>query len=370
MKICFIGDAAAIHMQRWVTWFAADHEVIVISTEQDAGLAEYRVVTLPSESPGPTRLLESVLAVRRVIALHRPDILHCHYINEAGWFGAASGFRPLVVTVWGSDLYRAPNEFRLARHLNPLTLRRADWVTCDSNDQASLIRSWGVDPERLSVIGWGVDRREFHPGLDGKPARRELGIPLDAPVVLSPRQWYPNSNIPTVVAAHALLPAQSYLILKRLPGFEPDNGLAVQQAIERSPARERIRVVAELAPDELAPLYAAADVTVSLCTTDGTPASVLEAMALGQPIVARENASLAEWVQPPGGRLVAGGDPRLVADALAEFLSDRSLRDRARSHNVELIARRADREAEFERMAEIYERIHGRAGDRRGSNVG
>jgi glycosyltransferase involved in cell wall biosynthesis len=357
MRLCFIGDAETIHTQRWVEWFAARHEVAIIATGPGEGLAPHRIATLPAESPLRTRLLASVLEVRRVLRRHRPDILHCHFINEAGWLGAASGHRPLVITAWGSDVYRAPAESRLARHLNPWSVRRADWVTCDSHDQASVLRSWGVPAERASVVGWGVDRQEFHPRIDGSSWRAKLGIPSDAKVVMSPRQWYANSNIPSVVAGHELLPEDFYLVLKRSPGFEPDGGRTVQDAIESSRARDRIRVVERLDASELPALYAMGDVAVSLCTTDGTPASVLEAMALGLPVVALENASLSEWVSDPGGRLIPGLDPHQIAQAVQSVVADAGTVARAAEHNVAIVAERADREAEFARMDEIYQRL-------------
>jgi glycosyltransferase involved in cell wall biosynthesis len=357
MRLCFIGDAETIHTQRWVEWFAADHEVSVIATGRGEGLPEYKVATLPGHSPLRTRLFESVLEVRRVLRRHRPDILHGHFINEAGWFSAASGHRPFVITAWGSDLYRAPAESRLARYLNPWSVRRADWVTCDSHDQASVIRSWGAAAEHVSVVGWGVDRRQFRPGVDGSGWRAKLDIPSDAKVIVSPRQWYANSNIPSVVAGHELLPESFYLLLKRMPGFEPDNGRPVHDAIEASSARDRIRVVERVEPSELPGLYAAGDVAISLCTTDGTPVSVLEAMALGLPVVALENASLAEWVSDPGGRLVPGLDPQQIAQAVRSMVADAATIARAAEHNIAIVTERADREAEFARMDEIYERL-------------
>lgn len=355
MRICFIGDAAAIHTQRWVRWFAADHEVFVISTTAADSMPEYEVAQLPIETAPGLRLLRSLRMVRQVLAAYQPDLLHSHYINEAGWFGAASRRRPLVVTAWGSDVYRAPVESRLARHLNRWSVRSADWVTCDSADQAAVICSWGVPHERVSVIGWGIDRREFHPGIDGTPLRERLDIPWDAPVLLSPRQWLPNSNIAAVIAAHERLPASVYLVLKR--GSQPDDGADVQTAIAASRAHGRIRVLGEITENQLPVMYASADVVVSLCTTDGTPASVLEAMALGKPVVALQNASLAEWVSDPGGRLVPGLDPEVIADAVLPLLFDRDVRARAAAHNLSVVAKRADRQVEFGRMARIYERL-------------
>lgn len=357
MKLCFIADAASIHTQRWVRWFADDHDVSLIATAPDASLADLTTLTLPESAR--LRLATSVLAVRRALRALDPDIVHAHFINEAGWFAAAAGRHPFVLSAWGSDIYRAPVESRLAARLNPWAARRADAVTCDSADQAQALRSWGIAPEHVEVVNWGVDRRQFHPGVDGTALRERLGIPGDAPLVLSPRQWLANSNIAAIVRAHAQMQADAFLVLKRMPRFEGEAGADVVAAVEDSPRRDRIRVVEEIAAADLPGMYAAADVVVSLCTTDGTPVSVLEAMATGRLVLAKRNASVAEWVSEPGGRLVESLQAEVLARELDALVARRGDPAGA-AHNVAVVAERADRAAEMARVAALYERLAGR----------
>lgn len=364
MKLCFIGDSRSVHTQRWVRWFAARHDVCVIETAADPALEPWSISVLPTDAPQGMRLIRSAAAVRRIVSEHKPDIVHGHFINEAGWFAACAGARPVVITAWGSDLYRAPFASRIARILNPWAARRADYVTCDSADQARILRDWGVLGDSLSVVGWGVDRSEFHPQVEGASWRTRLALPARAPVVLAPRQWLPNSNIPSVIAAHALLDDDVYLILKRLPRLEADGGRAVRGAIAASPAADRIRVVDEVDDRDLPHLYAAADVVVSVCTTDGTPVSVLEAMALGCPIVALQNASLAEWVERPGGALVPSLEPEGLAAAMDGYLASNEARRLAAEANTAIVANRADRSKELARMETIYRALIARERDR------
>jgi L-malate glycosyltransferase len=361
LRICYLGDPRSIHTQRWVRWFAERHDVSLISTAEDDALADVEICALKDGGLPGTRLARAVSTVRRVVARERPDVVHAHYINEPGWFAASSGAQSVVITAWGSDVYRAPGESRLARRLNPWAVRRADWVTCDSDDQARVLRSWTRRADRVAVVGWGVDRSEFHTGVDGAPMRERLEVPGDARVVLSPRQWLPNSNIDAVVAAHAQLPEDVYLVLKRLPRFERGSSAEVERAVATSPARSRIRVVGELDAANLPALYAAADAVVSLCTTDGTPVSVLEAMAVGKPVVALRNASVAEWVSEPGGALLEALSPGDVASALSAALEGGEPRARAAAHNVGVVAARADREVEMARVEEIYSRLASRS---------
>ena len=359
MRLCFVGDPGSVHTQRWVRWFAREHDVVIAATTDSDALSELRLCALAGVRTLPRmRLATSVIALRAAVRRYQPDIIHAHFINEAGWLAAASGRRPLVISAWGSDIYRAPLESRLARVLNPWAVRSADFVTCDSADQARVLRSWGVSASKVAVVGWGVDRDVFHPGVDGAGLKARLRIPASAPVVLSPRQWLPNSNIDTVIAAHAKLAADVFLILKRLPRSEHGRGDAVETAMATSRARDRIRVVEEIDEAELPALYAAADVVISLCSTDGTPVSLLEAMALGRPVVALGNESVSEWVSEPGGRIVASLDASAIARAVAAFLDGRPSPDVVANHNIAIVADRADRAAEMARGGEIYARLH------------
>lgn len=130
MKICFIGEGRSVDTQRWVEWFARKHQVNLISTAGLANQASYATASLPHSCVQGTRL---VTWVREILRGYKPDLVHSHYINEAGWLGAASGWRPLVITAWGSDLYRAPTESLNGTAPESVVARHADYVTCDSD---------------------------------------------------------------------------------------------------------------------------------------------------------------------------------------------------------------------------------------------
>lgn len=355
MKILFVGDPRSVHTVRWVSWFGKDHEVALMRVFPADVLSEVPGPTLPQGGGlGRLRLVRSVFALRRFIRRFAPDLVHAHYTNESGWLVAFSGTHPWVLSVWGSDVYRAPQESRLARLLNPWAVRRADAVFADSAHQLETLRSWGMRAEKGHRIGWGVDCQQFHPAVSGQPWRGAMDIPGDALVVFSPRQWVANSHIPAIVRAHAHLGEEVYLVLKRLPAFESREAAEVWEEIARSPARDRIRVVDEVDEAKLPELYAVADVVVSLAETDGTPVSVLEAMALGKPVVAYAAPSLREWIRPQGGRLVNSHQAMEIAAALQFFLEDFGRRTLAGAHNRKLVEAEADRSKEMARAETVY----------------
>jgi glycosyltransferase involved in cell wall biosynthesis len=108
----------------------------------------------------------------------------------------------------------------------------------------------------------------------------------------------------------------------------------------------------------MAELFRRSQVAVSPSTHDGTPNTLLEAMACGCFPVAGDLESLREWITPgANGLLVAPGDPRALADAVLLALEQPALRQRAREHNRQLIAEKADYHQVMRKAESFYSSI-------------
>ena len=193
MRLCFVGNPGSIHTQRWVGHFAeAGHQVHLVNLGPQLGRKfdwpGPQHHNLPAQPGVPVPGLRGVLmltARRRALAALleqiQPDILHAHAIVDPAWFAALSGFHPLVLTAWGSDvllgLQQAP---WLNRWLTRYALRHADLLTADARvvlDAAqphlgpatptALIR-FGVDTTRLSAPALTPPGG---PGLPSDPTR-------------------------------------------------------------------------------------------------------------------------------------------------------------------------------------------------------
>jgi glycosyltransferase involved in cell wall biosynthesis len=106
-------------------------------------------------------------------------------------------------------------------------------------------------------------------------------------------------------------------------------------------------------------LFRRAEVSISITDQDGTPNSLLEAMAAGAIPVCGDLPSIREWVVPgKNGFLAAFNDPAAVADALrlALNLSDAE-RGAMAAENGHVIATRAERGSTGKRAAERYREL-------------
>jgi glycosyltransferase involved in cell wall biosynthesis len=80
--------------------------------------------------------------------------------------------------------------------------------------------------------------------------------------------------------------------------------------------------------DDTANLLAAADVFVQASTSEGLPVAVMEALALGVPVVATRVGGVPEIVRTGvEGLLVPASDPTALADALLRLVTDPVLRE-------------------------------------------
>ena len=365
MKLATLANAAVVHTRRWVEHFRArGHDVRVFSLEPPWTTGDPGIVRLPAAPlPGALRYPLAVPRLQRELKRFKPDVVDAHFVPNYGLMGALSGFRPLSIAAWGSDLLMstgAPGLWRNARA--GYVLRRAALVLCDAENLAAAARRAGAVPGRVRAIAWGVDRALFRPA----PVR-ERGL------LLSNRMHEDVYDLPTVIEGAARVLAAHPHAQLVLAGDGSRRAALEQLAASRLP-RARYRFVGRLAPTELASWLARADVYVSASHSDSTSQSLLEAMCSGALPVVSDIEGNREWVghgdQPDGGdprrrlgeaQFFAPGDARGLADATERALGDAAWAERARTRNAAVIATRGDWHVNLARIEACFEALaHGR----------
>ncbi len=363
MRLCFISNPNSIHTRRWVNWFATHgHTVCLIADNPlQQSWENVPIYDLPARfSSFKLKYLVWILWTRQILNRWNPDVVHAHRVNGAGWLGAFSGFHPFVVTPWGTDLYVHPYRSRWARGLARYVLTRADLVTADSADLARQAQFFGSEPQRTHLIQWGIDTSVFHIGAPDPDLRAHLCL-NNGPVILSLRALAPIYNIETFVRAVAIVKAawpQAVFILRDY-NTDPDYKACVKGLIKTQALSDAIRWVGEKEhPEEIAGLYRLADIAVSTPSSDGTPVSVLEAMACGAAPIVSDLPSLREWITDgENGLLVPKGDAEALAAATLQLLRQPHLREQFRQRNQEIIQARANQAVEMAKMETLYQHL-------------
>jgi hypothetical protein len=381
VRLLYYADARSPIARSWVEYFVgAGHEVHWASSFPAApieGLASFEVVPVAFSAGvaqptsgratggasglrlrlalrhwlGPLTVGAAADGLRRIIDQVRPDLVHALRIPFEGMVASqASGGRPLMISTWG-------NEFTLHAPASPgmslltrRTVAAAAGLHTDCRRDLGLASRWGFPSGRPSIVlpgNGGVRREVFFPAgqeaesLSDRSSVALAGVPASAPIVVNPRGFRAYVRSDTFFRA---IPR----VLQRKPGV-----VFVCPAMAGDPQAERwlrrlgigsaVRLLPSLEPAEMAAIFRRAQVSVSPSTHDGTPNTLLEAMACGCFPIAGDLESIREWlVRGETGLIVDPADDESLAWAILRALDDDGLRQTAARRNVEVIRQRAD----------------------------
>jgi glycosyltransferase involved in cell wall biosynthesis len=368
LRIFILSDTAAPHTRRWARWFArCGHEVHVVSFNPK-GLPGYDPAVVHSiwEPRFGNTLIERALKTPIIIARLRgllkrypPDIVHAHSAGGYAWTTMVSGFRPYVVTPWGTDLLVDVVSSRLNRWLTGLALRRASLVTTDGFHFVEILRHFGVPEKDILVHTFGTDIHHFCPGPD-EGERHILGVG-EGPLVISTRTLNPVHDVETFVRAlqaiHSACPSARFVIVGEGTDREKLESLAASLGVSFV-----TRFTGMVEEDRMRRLLRASDVYVSTSKMDaGLAASTAEAMAVGLPVVQTDNSDNTYWTPPgEGGLLVPNGDPVVLAEAVIRLLGDVEERSRMGERNRKMIIKEYNMDTQMSLIENKYKCFTGK----------
>jgi glycosyltransferase involved in cell wall biosynthesis len=296
------GDPIFLH-ELFAGLRRAGHEVEVVSRLNVHDLWRGRV---PAR-----RLLTEALAVRRRQKQLRPDAWLVYkpsrtYPDLFGWWQRPKRYVLIGAHTWQSR--RIPRVWRsFLAWAYRRTLRRADFVTVLLPQTLERLQDYyGVEPERARLLFTAVPVPADVPAQDD--ARRRLGLPVDVPIVLSTtRLTEPGSGqgktemILDLLSVAPSLPADALVVVG---GDGPGRG-AIEAEVRRLRLQERVRLVGAVERADTTWYFAACDVYVQPHPLDGPWLSVLEAQAVGRPVVTMHTRSGELTVDVGGSGLLA-----------------------------------------------------------------
>jgi glycosyltransferase involved in cell wall biosynthesis len=243
---------------------------------------------------------------------------------------------------------------RLARYFSSAQCNDVDALAVPSHAMLEVLEEYGVKTP-ATVIPTGIELDRFRTG-DGTAFRARWGIPAERPVLVHVSRLAFEKNIDFVLR-----------MLVRVKSRVPDVLLVIAG---EGPARQRLERLASrlgLAENTLFTGYLQRDGSLEDCYCAGTAfvfASrtetqglvLLEAMALGVPVVSTAVMGTKEVLAGGGGSLIAEDDEQDFADKAIRVLTEPALRDRLAAEAVEH-ARSWSAPVLADRMLRFYEQV-------------
>ncbi|MFA9460961.1 glycosyltransferase [Thiohalorhabdus sp. Cl-TMA] len=298
--------------------------------EQQGGVDVYfpRYFSVPGFGKSLDGLFEALGALRLLRRLRRDwgaEIIDAHFAYPDGYAAGRLGRwlgLPVTVTLRGTEPPLARTRF--GRVLLRGVLKRADRIFSVSASLQALARRMGASRERTRVIPNGVDTEKFQP-IDRGTARRDLGIPETAPVIVSVGALVERKGFHRVMevlpALREHFPGLRYLIVGG-PGPEGDMGAYLRERVQSLGLEDTVHFLGPMAPEALCRPLSAADLFVLATSHEGWANVFLEAMACGLPVVTTDVGGNREVVsESTVGRIVPFGSPEALEAGLREALA-------------------------------------------------
>jgi glycosyltransferase involved in cell wall biosynthesis len=317
-------------------------------------------LSLPLASKNPLLMRRNTVALVRLIRQLGIDIVHARSRAPAwsGWSAARTAGCHFVTTFHNAYGTGAP-----LKHWYNSVMARGERVIAISQFVADhAARVYGIGPDRLRTIHRGVDLDVFDPRRVGgariASLARSWRLPDGAPLVMLPGRLTRWKGALDFVAAIAALGRRDICCL--LVGPEQRRGFRreVERAIERNRLGDIFRIVEDCR--DMPAAYMLADLVVSASTDpEGFGRIIIEAQAMGRPVVATDHGGARESIAPGvTGWLVPPHDPAALAQAIGEALSlsaneRRLFAERAMSH----VADRFTRKEMCTRTIRVYEEL-------------
>jgi glycosyltransferase involved in cell wall biosynthesis len=294
-----------------------------IAAHRDAGPARLDGVG------GPRRLLLTrralTLAWERGLppAPRAADVVHAPTLLAPPRAG-----RPLVVTVhdavpWTHPGTLTPRGVRWHRAMAERVGRTADAVVVPTAAVAGALRRWVTLPERVVVAGAGVSARLRRPD-DAEARTVRAGAPSGG-YLLSVATLEPRKGLDVLMAALAAVPRHRRLplVLVGQPGWGGVEPLQLARDLGLGPGE--VVVLGRLPDSDLAAVMAGAVAVVVPSRAEGFGLPVVEAMAIGTPVLTSDDPALVE-VGGDATLATPVGDVPALASALTDLLDQPALR--------------------------------------------
>ncbi|MEP6893353.1 MAG: glycosyltransferase family 4 protein [Gaiellaceae bacterium] len=314
------------------------HDVEVVTTASSAPAKEaYSVRWVSRGLPAGIRHLATVaLICRRAAAT---DVVYATSMTRRAAFGAAIARRPLVLKLTADEAYererrggrfagdldafqhhRGGPRVALLRRTRTWAVRRAWHVFTPSAYLRQLVIGWGIPAQRVNVSPNPA------PEVPAMRSREELRAEfgLEGPTLAFAGRLMAAKALDVALAAMALVAEASLVIV----GDGPDR-VSLERQRDDLGLGDRVRFLGGLEREGVLRVFRAADAVLLSSRWENFPHVIVEALAVGTPVIASAVGGVPEVVRDgENGLLVPAGDADALAVAIRRLLGDAELRAR------------------------------------------
>jgi len=344
-RIVIFSWSDSVHVMRWVTGLTErgyDIKVVSLDREIPPGM---NAAILPRRGRFSyfTQASKAAAEARRF----GPDLVHVHYAAGFGVWGRRAGIKPLVVSVWGSDLFQFPSNFAnriiIRRNLNAAT-----HITATSRMLSDLVLKLAPGTQdRISLIPFGVSI----------PTEITPMPPVNPLKICFIKSHRPIYGIDVLIRAVATVRESFPDVQLNLAGDGPITA-ELQTLVTNMNLTDTVRFVGRVDHQQIQSFVAEHHLMAMPSHMESFGVAALDAAAVARPVVATNVGGIPEVVDDGRtGILVPPGDPKRLAEAIIKLGSDVDLINNMGQAGLRMVKDRFAWNKSLDMMAELYERL-------------
>jgi len=352
LKIAILGAENSIHLQRWVKGLLDRGIEITLYTqhskEKEEQCSAYEVIKLPFS--GALGYLLNVPFIIAGLRRLKPHILHAHYLSGYGTSARLTGYRPFIVSVWGSDIFSFPNRGWLEKRLARKNLNASYSIMSTSKIMAVEIAKY-ISPVRPIVITpFGIDTIQFFPAHTLKQNSFYIGMikKLDA-----------NSGCDVLIKAFSeftkLISDKTAVLLIAGDGSEKKK---YERMAEEYGISNNVKFLGSLKHQDVPKFMGMLDIYCAPSKAESFGVAILEAQASGVPVVAARIGGIPEVViEDQTAYLVDSGDYLAFAKCFLRLENDSTEARLMGQEGVAFVNEKYSWDKSIDIMIEAYDNI-------------
>lgn len=267
-----------------------------------------------------TRLISvaNVRLARQVLHKLKPDLMLTYNWGSVEWTlsNVAPRVCPHIHLESGFGFDESPdNQHRRRVLARRILLKRCDQVIVPSLTLYKIAtQTWRLSAARVTHIPNGIDLDRF------RPPTMSLGQDTNAPIIGTVAALRPEKNLSCLIQAFSLLPSQQNARLM-IVGDGPEL-LHLRETTWALGVADRVSFIGRV--DDPSRLLSQFDIFALSSKTEQMPNSVLEAMAMGLPVVSTDVGDVKHILAAENAPFVVPiGDSKSFAEAISRLLSDK-----------------------------------------------
>lgn len=378
MRVMMLAPGGSVHALRPLRWLVERgcKVLFVDGRKPDASGLDFAYATYPFNETRIRRLgwrlayRIALAELRWRFSRWRADIVHVHWVDRRAHACVAAGLKPLVLTVWGSDINLVLGDTAdpVDQRMVGESLAAADLVIVDSTDMPAKCADLAGRPVPTALLPLGIDTDRFCPPLPDRVAawRERHGIPADATTFMSVRAWGPRYGHADILEAFAEARRSSnrpmVLVFKVYNAADYPAAAGLQAQLQRRADHLGIgadlRWIGQVPHEELALMYGVADVVLNYPEIDAFPVTFLEAAACQCPVITNDLPAYTGTFVHDYFRVVPPGDRAALADAIREAAAGDRIANRASLAGARaLVAHEFDERVTADRLVALYRQV-------------